>query len=227
MSSDLSRIQGVVFDLWNTLCWSDYRPSPMVLIAEALGIAASPGWKKKIERGMMTRPILGIREGLSAVESHLGSPIQDTSTRELLVRRWNEACAATKLYDDALPALRALRGRYRIGILSNTQSFDLDILRSSGLEPLVDAICLSCDFGRLKPDPLFFSEAAERLGLHGSRIVMVGDSVEDDVGGALRAGWAAIHLARVQGVPAVPGVATTVRSLNEIPALLPSTRGSG
>jgi HAD superfamily hydrolase (TIGR01549 family) len=213
-------IRGILFDLWNTIVWSDFQPNPMILIAESLGIASRPDWKKIIERGMMTRRFLGIREALVALEIATGRSIGSAGERETLIRRWNEACAATRLYDDALPALRAARGRFRLGILSNTQSFDVEFLRTRGVAPLVDAICLSCDEGRLKPDPILFASAVDRLGLPASQVAMVGDSVEDDVWGALQAGLVAVHLDRKGGAAPVPG-ARAIRDLTGIPALLP------
>ena len=229
MSPDLSQIRGIVLDLWNTICYSDYEPNPMILIAEALGIADRPGWKKTIERGMMTRPHPGIREGLEALERETGRSIQGgEEARALLIRRWNEACAATRLYEDALPALTAVRGRYRLGLLSNTQSFDLDFIRSEGISRLMDVVCLSCDLGRLKPDPLLFAAAADRLGLPVREILMIGDSVEEDVQGAIGAGFAAVHLNREGNPPPVPGAAGAVRLLTEISSLLASPpRGRG
>jgi len=215
-----SPIGGILFDLWNTIAWSEFQPNPMLLIAEALGIASRPDWKRTIERGMMTRRYRGIREALDALEISTGRSIGSAEARTALVRQWNEACAATRLYDDALPALSALRGHFRLGILSNTQSFDVDFLRSRGVEPLVDVVCLSCDEGRLKPDPTFFASAAGRMGLPASRIAMIGDSVEDDVRGALRSGLIAVHLDRKGGAAPVPGAAA-IRLLTEISALFP------
>jgi len=214
-------IRGILFDLWNTIVWSDFQPNPMILIARALGIEDRPDWKKIIERGLMTRRFLGIREGLSALERETGRSLAGEETRNALVRSWNEACAATRPYDDALPALRASRGRFRIGLLSNTQSFNLEFLRGFGLEPLLDATCLSCDEGRIKPDPLFFRAASARLGLPPSEVVMVGDSIEDDVMGALGAGLAAVHLDRKGEATTAPGAAARVRLLTELPSLFP------
>jgi HAD superfamily hydrolase (TIGR01549 family) len=214
-------IRGILFDLWNTLCWSDFQPNPMQLIAEALGLADQRDWKRTIERGMMTRRLLGIREGLAALEEATGRRIGSAGARNDLVRQWNAACSATRLYDDAMRTIEAVRGRFRVGLLSNTQSFDIEFLRSRGIEALLDAVCLSCDEGRLKPDPEIFRIASRRLGLPPSEVVMVGDSAPDDVAGALGAGLAAVHLDRSGGAEPVPGALAAVRRLTEIPSLFP------
>ena len=220
MTSRPTGIRGILFDLWNTIACSESQPNPMALIAEAFDLSARPDWRKVIERGMMTRRLLGIREGLEALERETGRLLEPPA-REALIRAWNVASGATRLFDDALPVLRAARGRHRLGLISNTQSFDVDFLRSRGVEPLLDVVCLSCDVGRLKPDPIFFATAVERLSLPPEAVLMVGDSVEDDVRGALEAGLSALHLDRAGGAPAVPGSAGSIRRLTEIGSLLP------
>jgi putative hydrolase of the HAD superfamily len=137
---------------------------------------------------------------------------------------WGRAGNHNRLYPDAMPALRALRRdpappSLRIGILSNTQSFDLDFMRREGLEPTVDAICLSCDCGLLKPDPKIYRHAAGRMGLPPEQMLMVGDSPRDDVEGARLAGWRAVLLDRTAPA-AVPG---TIRDLTELAALIISS----
>jgi putative hydrolase of the HAD superfamily len=195
-------VRGVIFDLWNTLAFTDHEPHPLNAIASAFGLAGEAGWGKVLERAMMTRRLSGIGEGLDAITAATGRRIASGWSRRELIMLWGEANNANRLYRDVLPALGALRRPaaggpgYRMGILSNTQSFDLDFLGRSGLERAVDEICLSCDCGLLKPDPAIFRLASRRLGLPPDRILMVGDSRADDVEAARRAGLRAILLDR-------------------------------
>lgn len=77
--------------------------------------------------------------------------------------------------------LRALRGRVRLGILSNfTGNLEL-ILRQEGLLELVDGAFDSAVVGLRKPDPAFFRHALARLGAAPAAAVMVGDSVDMDL----------------------------------------------
>jgi len=216
-------VRAVLFDLWNTLVYSDFSPNPMTQIAGALGIAGDPVWRKRIERGMMTRRFLGIREALAGLERETGSKIGSALEREALIRTWNEACAATRFHDDAFPALRALARRHRLGVVSNTQSFDLEFLRDPEFASLVGVTCLSCDQGRLKPDPAIFHAAARAIGAPPDRILMVGDNPEDDVRGAMGAGMIAVHLDRSgtagavrSAASAATGSAGTIASLTEL-----------
>jgi putative hydrolase of the HAD superfamily len=220
MRPGLHPVRGVVFDLWNTLAYSPANPGPMEMLAGFMGISARSDWRKVIERRIMTRPFLGIREALSALEADRALPPPTPSERDDLIRRWNTAVAASRLYDDALPLLDELGPRLRIGLLSNTQSFDLDFLRGSGLAARLDVMCLSCNEGRLKPDPAFFEAVAMRMGLPPAELVMAGDSVGDDIVGALHSGLRAIHVDRKGVADPVPGSDGRVTSLTGIASLL-------
>ena len=150
----------------------------------------------------MTRRLSGISEAIDVIAAATGREISGGSTKRDLILLWGEASNRTRIAPDAQRALHCLRQardggrRYRLGILSNTQSFDLDFIRREGLASLVDDICLSCDYGLLKPDPRLYRHAASRLGLAPASILMVGDNITDDVQGALSAGLQAAHLDR-------------------------------
>lgn len=147
----------------------------------------------------MTRPISGISEALDVLATATSRRIREPWTREKIIRLWGEAANRNRLYVDAIPALRDLgtgRAPLRIGLLSNTQSFDLDILRRSGLELFFDVICLSCHTGLLKPRPDAFLKIARLMKLAPGQVVMVGDRVSQDARGASEAGMRSVLLDR-------------------------------
>ena len=195
-------IQGVCLDLWNTIATTRHDPHPLAVLAEAFGLEGRAGWRRVLEEAMMTRPLTGITEGLAAIELATGRAPAGRWSRRELVLLWGAACNRNELFEDVRPAISRLRRRYRVGIVSNTQSFDLDVLRRDGLPSLVDDVLLSSECGLLKPDPAMYHLAARRLGLAPSSIVMVGDSLTDDVRGARTAGLRAIWLRR-EGCAAV------------------------
>ena len=65
-----------------------------------------------------------------------------------------------------------------------------------GLEPYLDFKVISAVFGAAKPDPKIFLEAVRLSKVPIEAIVHVGDSLEDDVRGAHRAGIKSIWLDR-------------------------------
>ena len=120
-------------------------------------------------------------------------------------------------FDDAAPALRALReGGARLVVASNWDSSLPEVLRTAGLLDLVDDVVSSAVVGRAKPAPEVFFEALRRAGATPDEALHVGDSAENDVRGARAAGVRAVLLAR-EGAP--PGGVDSVRSLAEVPSL--------
>ena len=111
-----------------------------------------------------------------------------------MVREW-ERHENFSLYEDALPVLDELRRHgIRIGLISNGQR-DLDEFTvHHALD--VDAVVGSKAHGRIKPHASIFVAALELLGVTPAEVVMVGDSYEDDIEGALALGIRAILLDR-------------------------------
>jgi HAD superfamily hydrolase (TIGR01549 family) len=100
-----------------------------------------------------------------------------------------------ELYDDALPVLGVLRATgLKIGLLSNSAR-DLDeFVSHHGL--VVDAVLTSSAHGKTKPHAAIFRRMLELLGAEPDEAVMVGDTFEDDVEGALAIGMRAILVDR-------------------------------
>ena len=109
-------------------------------------------------------------------------------------RRWSQS-VHFELYDDALPVLDcAPRPRLKIGLLSNS-SRDLDeFVAHHGLD--ADAVLTSHVHGKTKPHGTIFRAMLERLAVEPEEAVMVGDTIEDDVEGALAVGMRAVLLDR-------------------------------
>ena len=122
------------------------------------------------------------------------------------------------LYDDVVPCFERLRGAgVRLGLVSNT-SRDLDeIVAAFALAEYVEVAVASVELGVAKPSPAIFGAALERAGVAAGDTVMVGDSVEDDVKGALACGMGAVLLDRA-GRYDLP--LPTIRTLADLPALL-------
>lgn len=132
-------------------------------------------------------------------------------------------CHHFELYDDVTPVLTSIADAgVRIGLISNTQRCLTTFQSHFELTGLIAATMSSFEHGRMKPHPSIFEAALARVGADPADAVMVGDSLRQDVEGALRAGMRAILLdrrdnpperARELGVP-------IITSLREVPALL-------
>jgi HAD superfamily hydrolase (TIGR01549 family) len=119
-------------------------------------------------------------------------------------------------WEDAAPCLIALRELgLRLVVVSNWDCSLPDVLAGIGLEPLVDAVLPSATVGAAKPHPAIFRAALEHAGCAPGQALHVGDSLENDLMGALGAGLRGMLLDR-SGV----GGTATIASLAELPPLL-------
>jgi HAD superfamily hydrolase (TIGR01662 family) len=147
-------------------------------------------------------------------------PALDACAREIY-DEW-AACQHFELYDEVPAVLRALTGSgLRIGLISNSHRCLESFQSHFELRGLIDATISSPDHGFMKPHPSIFCEAAQRLGVQPSETLMVGDSVRDDVEGALAAGMRAALVHRTDrphprhAELAARGV-SIIRSLSEV-----------
>jgi putative hydrolase of the HAD superfamily len=119
-------------------------------------------------------------------------------------------------WEDAAPALAALRELgLRLVVVSNWDCSLPAVLAEIGLEPLLDAVVTSAAVGAAKPDARIFQAALEQAGCAPGQALHVGDSVENDLMGAIGAGLRGMLLDR----SGAGGIAT-IASLAELPALL-------
>jgi putative hydrolase of the HAD superfamily len=100
-----------------------------------------------------------------------------------------------ELYEDAIPTLDALRDRgLKLGLLSNSARDLNEFVGHHGLT--VDAVLTSRAHGKTKPHEAIFRRMLELLDVAVDEAVMVGDTVEDDVEGALAVGMVAVLVDR-------------------------------
>lgn len=113
--------------------------------------------------------------------------------------------ASYKLFDDALPAVGELRSSgYRLGLISNFETWLEDMLVELELGGVFDPIVISGREGIEKPDPALYRIAVERAGVDPSSSVHVGDSPKMDIEPALDVGLKAVLLDRHDRYPGVP-----------------------
>ncbi|HVM23892.1 MAG TPA: HAD family hydrolase [Candidatus Limnocylindrales bacterium] len=99
------------------------------------------------------------------------------------------------LYPDALPALEALRDRYRVAVVANQPASRAEELRAIGID--AEVMAMSEGLGVFKPDPAFFARALELMGSPDpADVAYVGDRVDNDVVPAAAAGMRAVWIRR-------------------------------
>jgi putative hydrolase of the HAD superfamily len=149
--------------------------------------------------------------------------VEDTSAggvlgeRFLTMRRARQAA-----YPWARAVLDGLRPHHRLGMITNGAP-DLQRLKlaGTGLADYFDPVVVSGDLGIGKPEPAIFAHALERAGVHAGDAVMIGDSWERDIQGALGAGLRAVWINPRGVAPPTPGPGVSIiADLRALPAAL-------
>jgi len=91
-----------------------------------------------------------------------------------------------------------------------------DVLAATGLRERLDGVATSAQVGASKPDARLFAAALELAGAAPEEAVHVGDSLTEDVEGALRAGLRAVWLRRADDGGEPPAGVAVIRSLDEL-----------
>ncbi len=133
------------------------------------------------------------------------------------------------VYADVVPTFNALRALgLRILLAGNQPQRRAEQLRALDLP--VDDLVTSAELGAEKPDPAFFTAVLARLGVDdASRVLYVGDRVDNDVVPAAEAGFATCWLTRgpwgqLQELPEDVEVDLVLEGLGELPELITAWR---
>jgi HAD superfamily hydrolase (TIGR01493 family) len=211
-------IRAVVFDLWNTLVFSP-AGSPFQRLKDLLRPEQASQFPALVRDGMV-RPYASVRDFLEAWKE---PACLDDAQMEAMAQAFLEAGGQAECFPGTPEAVGAVRDLARVALLSNTQTFGLEMLDRLGITGRIRTRMLSAEIGALKPEPAVFEAVQRKLGLFPGNLAMVGDSWTDDVVGALEAGWTAIWVNReAKPRPAHPPESPIyeVRSLDHVPELI-------
>ena len=136
----------------------------------------------RIGEGSEEAWVAAIRRSLDEMA---GRPIPDI--REEWVQCWRG------LDGDVVRLMERLRGRYRLGMISNaTLKLEDELREHHRIDHLFDVIVNSARVGVAKPDARIFHVAAEQIGAPPTQCVHI-DDLEENVRGAQDAGFRAVH----------------------------------
>ena len=104
---------------------------------------------------------------------------------------------ADSLFPEAEEVLEALKGRYRLGLLSNNiVEYARGPLEHLALERFFDVVVISGEENTRKPEPEIFHRALKKIGATPSEAMMVGDSILEDVAASKSVGMTAAWVNR-------------------------------
>ncbi len=100
-----------------------------------------------------------------------------------------------RLLPGVLPTLQRLSKKGpRLFVLSNNDERLLTILDGLGIAKYFEKIFVSAEMGAEKPSPILFKRVEENIRVEAKKILHVGDSLSEDIQGALQAGWNAAFI---------------------------------
>jgi putative hydrolase of the HAD superfamily len=126
----------------------------------------------------------------------------------------------TNLFPDAHEVLTYLKSKYVLHLISNGFKESTQIkIAGSNIGDYFDQIIISEDVGVNKPDPAIFQHALDVSGARKEESLMIGDSIEADIRGALGFGMDAIFFNALD-VEKPDDVPVEIHGLKELMAML-------
>jgi len=120
------------------------------------------------------------------------------------------------LFPETIDVLKDLKGRgLKLGLISNFDTRVYSVLQSLGIRQFFDTVTLSSETGYCKPNPKIFEAAVQALRVPPPQILLVGDSLHDDVEAGSRAGLVSVLIDRTDRHSHVNQV-RRIKSLSEI-----------
>ena len=152
------------------------------------------------------------RSALRAVGKDVGAA-EAMSTRYIKCQR-----AGHPVLPGAVELVRRLAETVPVAVVTNGPP-DIQRLKidQTGIGPYLSAVVISGEIGIGKPDPAVFWRALELVGAPPERAVMVGDSWERDVTGALAAGMRAVWISHGRKAPKSLAGVTVVNGPRDVP----------
>ena len=226
----IQSFKAVFFDAGGTL----FHPYPSVgeIYAQVGAKYGCPGQAAQLEKLFREA---WLRRDFSSLASRSNEKIERDWWRELVREIFSAAggvddfenffdelyhcfgeAGAWRVYPGAPEVLEELKRRgKKIAVISNWDSRLFKLCEGLGMKSHFEFILASAVFGASKPSPRIFEEALRKAGIKAHEAVHIGDSVEDDVKGALGIGMKAILIDR-SSEPRKHHNVPTIRSLIEL-----------
>jgi len=225
---DFTRFEILTFDCYGTLIdWETGILSALHRILSAHGKKVDDATLLKLFGDFEQRSEHGIfhpyREVLESVVRQFGIELGFTPTAEQ-ARSLPDSLSTWKPWPDTVTALRQLKTRFRLAILSNVDD-DLFAATRPQLEVEFDEVITAQQVRAYKPSLKLFERALNRIQAPAHRVLHVGQSIYHDVILAHALGLATVWVNRPSARPGVGAVKAaeakpdlTVSSLAELAA---------
>lgn len=191
-ASRMPQVQALTFDVFGTILDLDGSLTPHVrrfLVKKAADVSAERFWeqwraRQRLEQFQDTLMMLGHSGYLETARRALVYALRlngiEVAHEEVaaFMKVWRELSP----FADVIPALKRLKQRYRLVVLSNGEPDFLDHLVKHRVRWEFDAVISVSPIGAFKPHPAVYRRAAGILGLEVGECLMVSSNSFDVVG---------------------------------------------
>ncbi|MEM7036105.1 MAG: HAD family hydrolase, partial [Bacteroidota bacterium] len=167
--SNLSEIQGIVFDVFGTLLEIQDRRRPYQRLFAAMGLMEDE-WRSAVETVM--RHSAGSKAEIVEL-LRPGSPVPDFDFDGEL----QAELASVRAFPEVEEVLEALEEKYVLAVISNAAQPYADHTFEFDWRFSIQDTLFSCEEGLLKPEKAIFERTAMRLHCAPEALLMVGDSL--------------------------------------------------
>ncbi len=197
----VERIKGIIFDFGGTLIYDNHNHFEQANAWMLANFLRSRGFNLDPEN--FTQRLMYLRQNLPKGDDNFK---QVNTTHENLIKITKESgielsgdfllecekvfvtpeVQGSILLPEIVQVLEKLSKQYRIGLISNTRSHLLvtETLKAKGLETFFNPIVTSVSAGYRKPSPKVFQTVLDTWQLPANAVVMIGDSLFNDISGA-------------------------------------------
>lgn len=217
----MAGIRAIIFDLDDTLYLErDYTFSGYAAVAAAFVDVLSPAVdgdasaKDSVETQLtsMMRSLFDTPHRPRVFNEMLrraGREEDDAALREM-IRTFREHAPAISLLPDAQRALDSLRGKFKLGLLTDGPAVQQRAkIAALKLDEVFDAIVVTDEIGKSKPDPTGFEMLAKALSTPHEACAYIADNPTKDFVAPKALGWRCVRVVRADGVyadaPIAPG----------------------
>ncbi len=149
-------------------------------------------WKLYRENKITTEELRFVR--LQKTFEALNHPQEDSLINILSDGYIAQLSTHTHLFEGTLALLDYLKPKYRLHIITNGfENVQQKKMENSGLAPYFDQVLTAEKAGVKKPHPNIFKQALALANTTADKAIMIGDSYEADIEGALAMGMQAIQ----------------------------------
>jgi len=157
-----------------------------------------------------------LKEAFDAVHFSISDELIDTLAIQYIKLMPN----FNHLFDGAIDILNYLKDTYQLHIITNGfEEVQTKKMKSSKIYHYFDQVITSESVGVKKPNPLIFKHALSVAKATKENSIMIGDSIEADIEGAINFGFKAIYC-DFENTNPKGNTFVTVRALHEIKQLL-------